>query len=163
VTAASKYPMDGAMNPRWRHSERQEKTCARCGQTKPVDEFYLSTRARGRLRQSWCVDCTKVAAADSAMRTAARRRGATVIECFSRADIFERDGGVCHVCGELVDPDNWHIDHLLPLSRGGQHVAANVAVAHPKCNGARRARPAGYKAGEIVVRDDQLGLWKREA
>jgi 5-methylcytosine-specific restriction endonuclease McrA len=33
-----------------------------------------------------------------------------------------------------VDPANWHLDHVVPLSRGGEHSYANVQVAHPFCN-----------------------------
>lgn len=66
-------------------------------------------------------------------RRRARKRKAQV-EIFSRADIFERDSGHCHICGKKADSRNWHLDHLIPLSLGGQHTKRNVAVAHPSCN-----------------------------
>ena len=69
----------------------------------------------------------------------ARIAGAPVVETFARAEIFERDGGVCHVCHKKVDPNNWHLDHLVPLARGGEHSRVNVAIAHPKCNMRRSA------------------------
>ncbi len=56
------------------------------------------------------------------------------VEVFSRQEIFIRDNGRCHICGKLVDPRKWHLDHLLPLSLGGEHIKRNVAVAHPWCN-----------------------------
>ena len=66
----------------------------------------------------------------------ARRRAATLastVETVSRAVVFARDGGRCHICGKLVGK-SWHLDHIVPLAEGGAHSYLNVAVACPKCN-----------------------------
>lgn len=55
-------------------------------------------------------------------------------ERISNAIVFLRDGGKCHICGEFVNPLSWHLDHIVPLSRGGKHCYENVAVSHPVCN-----------------------------
>jgi 5-methylcytosine-specific restriction endonuclease McrA len=53
----------------------------------------------------------------------------------SYAAILERDGMVCHLCGgEIVSIEDLHFDHVVPLSRGGQHVAENVRPAHKAGN-----------------------------
>jgi 5-methylcytosine-specific restriction endonuclease McrA len=70
----------------------------------------------------------------------ARKHGAFVERVY-RARVWARDKGTCHLCGLPVDPCDWHLDHIVPLSRGGKHCYANVAVAHPYCNVARGARP----------------------
>jgi 5-methylcytosine-specific restriction endonuclease McrA len=49
-------------------------------------------------------------------------------------ELYRRDHGLCHVCYLLVDEHNWHLDHVVPLSRGGKHVWDNMAVSHPGCN-----------------------------
>lgn len=72
-------------------------------------------------------------------RRKAIKRGAFV-ERVHRSVVFRRCGGACHMCGALVDPDNWHLDHVLPLVRGGEHSYANTAVACPSCNLQRGAR-----------------------
>jgi len=59
-------------------------------------------------------------------------------EVFTREEIYERDRGKCHVCHQHAKPNNWHLDHLIPLSRGGRHARRNVAVSHPRCNLQRR-------------------------
>ena len=64
----------------------------------------------------------------------ARERGAPVVERIYRARVWERDGGRCHICGRKADPRSWHLDHIIPLSRGGEHSYRNVAVSHPTCN-----------------------------
>lgn len=56
------------------------------------------------------------------------------IEDVKRIDVFERDEGICHICGAIVDDNDWHLDHIMPLSNGGEHSYDNVAVSHPKCN-----------------------------
>ena len=70
---------------------------------------------------------------DKWARRRALKRGVT-IEKVSRAVVYERDSGRCHLCGRKVNPKRWHLDHLIPLARGGEHSYLNVAVACPKCN-----------------------------
>lgn len=67
-------------------------------------------------------------------RRKARLRGAAVIEVFSDREIFERDGWICGICGEPIVRGEQSIDHILPVSKGGQHTRANVRAAHYICN-----------------------------
>ena len=47
----------------------------------------------------------------------------------------------CHYCGCNVEQGiNLHIDHKVPLSRGGPHIIANLAVSCAKCNLRKNAR-----------------------
>jgi 5-methylcytosine-specific restriction endonuclease McrA len=48
--------------------------------------------------------------------------------------LLEMDDGVCGICGSDVDPFEFHMDHVVPVSRGGDHSYANMQVAHPSCN-----------------------------
>jgi len=48
--------------------------------------------------------------------------------------VLELDDGICGICNEDVDPFDFHVDHVIPLSLGGEHGYANVQVSHPKCN-----------------------------
>lgn len=61
------------------------------------------------------------------------------VEDVDRLVVYERDGGRCHICGESVERKGFHLDHLVPLSCGGEHSYRNVALAHPKCNMSRGA------------------------
>ncbi len=86
----------------------------------------------------------------AAKRRRARRKGATVGRSFLDAEIFERDGWRCQLCRKKVDPSlEWphpmskSLDHVVPLSKGGAHRAANVQLAHLTCNIAKRDRPQG--------------------
>jgi hypothetical protein len=79
------------------------------------------------------------------MKQSKRRRekqlAAVFVEDVSYADLYERDDGVCKICGlpvlydKFVD-NNWSgtIDHIIPLSRGGEHSMDNCQLAHRICN-----------------------------
>jgi 5-methylcytosine-specific restriction endonuclease McrA len=56
------------------------------------------------------------------------------------AIVWDREEGLCGICGKPADPDNWHLDHAIPLARGGEHTYANVQVSHPECNWKKGAR-----------------------
>lgn len=48
--------------------------------------------------------------------------------------IWERDNRICHICKKYVDRKDASRDHLIPISAGGPHVRANIALAHRLCN-----------------------------
>lgn len=64
------------------------------------------------------------------------------VEDVDRRVVWLRDGGVCGICGEAADRDDWHLDHVQPLARGGLHCYENVQVTHPACNQRKGARAA---------------------
>jgi len=57
-----------------------------------------------------------------------------MIDYIRRDVLWERDRGICHICGLAADPTFWHVDHKIPIRHGGAHSYANVGVAHPSCN-----------------------------
>jgi 5-methylcytosine-specific restriction endonuclease McrA len=59
---------------------------------------------------------------------------AQFVEDVERAVVWKRDGGICKICGDPADIDAWDLDHIIPLSHGGEHSYANTAVSHPTCN-----------------------------
>ena len=54
----------------------------------------------------------------------------------SRRAVFARDDHRCQYCGAHADS----IDHVMPRSRGGEHVWENVAAACRTCNLRKRDR-----------------------
>ena len=67
--------------------------------------------------------------------------------------LYERDGGVCWLCGDVCDWEDCDerisasgkkyvatgrmyptVDHVVPLSKGGTHTWDNVKLAHKSCN-----------------------------
>jgi 5-methylcytosine-specific restriction endonuclease McrA len=54
----------------------------------------------------------------------------------SRRAVFARDNHRCQYCGGHADS----IDHVMPRSRGGEHIWENVAAACRPCNLRKRDR-----------------------
>jgi 5-methylcytosine-specific restriction endonuclease McrA len=48
--------------------------------------------------------------------------------------VYERDQGLCQICLEPIPFDDMTLDHIIPLSRGGEHTYENVQTAHLSCN-----------------------------
>jgi len=47
--------------------------------------------------------------------------------------IYIEQQGYCAYCNEWLG-DKYHIDHIIPLSRGGSNYPENIALACPPCN-----------------------------
>lgn len=54
--------------------------------------------------------------------------------------VIARDGLRCGICGRDVDPDDVDLDHVIPLSRGGETHEDNLRVTHSRCNRRRGNR-----------------------
>jgi len=55
--------------------------------------------------------------------------------------IFLRDNWTCGICGRKINKRLKHpnlycasIDHIVPISKGGQYIPSNVQAAHLRCN-----------------------------
>lgn len=70
------------------------------------------------------------------------RKLAAFVDDVKRAVVFERDEGICGICGTPVDPKRFHVDHIIALAKGGEHSYANVQLAHPACNHRKGDRAA---------------------
>lgn len=110
------------------------KLCESCGIEKPVARYRFG-RYESKRRQygSKCIDCRKSSSAKSATRRA-RKLGAP--GTYSDNDvkaIYKSQLGNCWWCGEQVG-NNFHVDHRVPLSRGGSNRIDNLVISCPPCN-----------------------------
>lgn len=62
------------------------------------------------------------------------RKAGVFRERIYRKKVWEQHNGACGICNRPCDPANWHLDHIIPIFRGGEHSYANVQPAHPTCN-----------------------------
>jgi len=63
----------------------------------------------------------------------------------SRRAVFARDSGRCQYCGKSAES----IDHVVPRSKGGDHVWENVVACCRRCNTSK---------GDRLLRDCALSL-----
>lgn len=72
---------------------------------------------------------------------------AATVERFDPYEVFERDQWICQLCGDSVDKDlkfpelmSRSLDHIVPLTRGGEHSRANTQLTHFLCNARKNNR-----------------------
>lgn len=121
---------------RWR--VRADALCVDCG----VRIGFARTRTNPAIR---CKDCAEL---DEKRQRAihrkarkAKQRGVTV-ERVDPIKVFERDGWVCHLCHKVTLKDQRgtlhsrapELDHIIPISKGGEHSYANTACSCRRCN-----------------------------
>lgn len=121
-------------------------TCASCG-----EQFQRPYR-RGIHKTCSELCARRMAAAGikaQKARRRARKRGA-FIETVRDAVVIARDKGMCHICGKTVNlkalvphPKAPTLDHVIPLSRGGEHSYRNVRLAHFICNSVKGSSAMG--------------------
>lgn len=94
-----------------------------------------------------CAEHRRLGRVDRNRRKNNKRRKARIGARYRLADIAQRDGCKCHLCGKKVnmalpgtEPMGPTIDHLIPVSAGGTDDPANVRLAHRACNIKRGAR-----------------------
>ncbi len=51
--------------------------------------------------------------------------------------LYERDRGVCGICGRWGPLEAMNRDHVVPLAKGGAHAKGNIRLAHIECNSRR--------------------------
>jgi 5-methylcytosine-specific restriction endonuclease McrA len=49
------------------------------------------------------------------------------------AALLNKQRGRCAICGKKLRK-RFHVDHITPLARGGEHKLTNLQITHPKCN-----------------------------
>lgn len=56
-----------------------------------------------------------------------------------RAMVVQRDGMTCKLCGKAIaSRKELHIDHIIPVSRGGKNTLNNLQPSHAVCNMQKR-------------------------
>lgn len=131
-------------------------------------------RPRPGRQQRWCSkSCTtawangarppytRVAEGDYGSRKIARNRlrlrvHAETWDGITNAQILERDRWRCGICGKRIGktfrwphPRSASVDHIIPLSQGGDDTAANKRAAHLACNCGRMNRGGGEQLAMI--------------
>jgi len=80
-----------------------------------------------------------------------------------RRVVYERDGGICMICGSRIRRhQKFHVDHIVPLSKGGAEFdLTNLQLACPQCNlykGAKTVEPEKYEEPDDPVLAELIQL-----
>lgn len=74
----------------------------------------------------------KRAASEQRRRARKRQVGGQFTEC-DVVRLLIAQSGRCEWCNACLD-EKFHIDHIVPISRGGGNDAANICLSCPSCN-----------------------------
>ncbi len=123
------------------------RRCSICKKSKPATtEFFRARKSASSALGGQCLDCDRARARDIARRpdqinkrrvAKMNRRGRTFfgsdhvgVDDVER--LLRRQRGRCRWCSKRVS--KYHVDHVIPLSRGGRHILSNLAITCPSCN-----------------------------
>lgn len=53
---------------------------------------------------------------------------------------YDNQHGKCWWCGKKIKDTKYHVDHRVPLARGGSNAPENLVIACPKCNQSKGAK-----------------------
>lgn len=129
--------------------------CIRCGQTFTSSKSYAqycsgackqSIKRQRRKARGW-----KRPPQDAYWALKRARKRTATVESVNPLEVFERDKWRCHLCGvktdkklrgkhEALSPE---LDHIIPLSEGGEHSYRNTACSCRSCNSRKGAKPKG--------------------
>lgn len=139
--STARYKAENAL----REPSSNPKCCARCGETKPGTEFAVE-RGKPDGRNGTCRPCSVLAAAEWAKANPERARLHARLICGRRraagagrvrADVIvelaKMQKGRCAVCAEKLNR-KFHIDHIVPIARGGKHERRNLQLLCQRCN-----------------------------
>lgn len=128
---------------RKRHGlDAQKKFCAKCGLFIRADnECGICDRpACAAERQAVWHEAHPGKKATYDLSCRAKRKAATFVEDIDPAILITVLGNTCALCGHPLS-GKLHLDHIVPLARGGEHSYANTHMTHAGCNVRKHARP----------------------
>lgn len=133
-----------ALSPeKYRQKTRQKRDKDRAAYNK--SERERRNNAKGRASR----------AAHESKRRAARRL--SPIACDGVNEYFRKTKSSrsvrCYYCGSAVSGSVSHIDHMIPLARGGAHSVENLCIACPSCN-LRKGKKTHFE----FIKDGQMLL-----
>ena len=128
-----------------RHRDRRNES-RRLARAKNPEHFRAGERRKYELHKErilarnrrWCKAYPEKRLAQIQRRRASK---AAAKGNHTGADILaklELQGGLCYYCAEPLTV--YHIDHKIPLSKGGSNWPANLCCACPSCNSRKKAQ-----------------------
>jgi len=99
---------------------------------------------KGRRKSMLYAQHWRIAHPEYARTHAARRRARQrlVGGSYTSADVkrqYTAQKGRCYWCGKKVG-DTYHVDHVIPLDKGGSNGPENIVIACPFCNDSKGAK-----------------------
>ena len=155
--------------------EKQAKTCVLCNRELSIDNFYDAKRslciecerktARQRMRLYRRTLRGKAAQALTDARKTIRKNNydvkddLTVDELVEALEFFD----TCAYCGKpFTSLSDMSIEHIVPLSKGGDNTISNICIVHKSCNSKKQDRDVAEVFGnEKAAEIKEYTEWKK--
>jgi len=130
--------------------------CSECGREFTRNDYAINSGRKNRINNwtpTYCCHACMLRASRRSSRARRRKREHTLTyKAIPLVELIERDNGICQICGKPVDlTDGWYdecdqfhvgrnyptVDHIIPITRGGDNTWNNVQLAHQHCNSAK--------------------------
>lgn len=138
----------------------REITCELCGAIVEV------TNPRAK----YCPNCSQQLERERKNAAHARRRqqtGDSHNRQVKLSEVYERAGGICEICGLPVPADvdyndEWARtrDHIVPMSKNGEHSYSNCQLAHRICNSCKQDNGIGWGIDWMERLEEEPGKWQ---
>jgi 5-methylcytosine-specific restriction endonuclease McrA len=126
-----------------------QRTCRYCSRTYELNKANFGHNPQGGFRWK-CRSCVREYVrgynafnSSRALERTEMRRGTTFTQSERRdqgARLARRDGGyICFYCKKPLGID-FHIDHKVPIAKGGRHTLENFVLACMPCNQEKHAK-----------------------
>lgn len=147
-----------AANRRWRaeHPEKDAEYARRFRREHPERAARNVRRYYERHAEQVCAGCRSWRQEHPekcrSYKRARRAREYNAPGNYTKSDVlaqYDRQRGRCFWCNAKVGED-YHADHVIPLSKGGGNGPENIVVACPRCNQTKNAKHPMDFAGVLL-------------
>src|SRR5947208_1306313 len=89
----------------------------------------------------------------------------TLVSASLRDEVVRRAAGRCEYCrlSQQTQVATFPVDHVLPVTEGGETVLANLALACPRCNAAKWKHVTAddpVSAATVLLFDPRTQVWE---
>jgi hypothetical protein len=126
--------------------KRVKAVCKPCWEVKYcpygplVERFPLRQERDSRSCRIFGHDCPVFHVAEPLTETKELRKISREIPRPVQFRVMKRENQICSVCGESVQDDDIHFDHIIPFSKGGSSEESNIRLLCDACNQKRSNR-----------------------
>lgn len=135
---------------RWRERNRERVAAQKAAWAARNPDKIRESRERNAVAKAAGLAAWKAANREKVREYQRKRRVAGYggsLRGIDTEGLWAKGGGLCPLCGDVIDrslswPDRYSasLDHIVPLSRGGEHSDENCQWVHLRCNMSKNNR-----------------------